>query len=275
MHVPAGMKGIVIKTKLFSRKKKVGMDSKEKIEVVDKKYDYKEFDLRRRFAEWVKQLLEGKTSTGLYNDKGKQLISEGTIYDAAVLAKFSAMPFLESLDFSKGLTSSLKVNDNVIRLVKEFRFKLKDLSDERENEKYKINVGDELPPGIEELAKVYIAQKRKIQVGDKMAGRHGNKGVVGKILPIEDMPFMADGTPVDIVLNPLGVPSRMNIGQLYETSLGWAAKKLGVKFKTPIFNGATYQEVQNELERAGLPVHGKVSLFDGRTGERFDDADNR
>jgi len=271
MHVPAGMKGIVIKTKLFSRKKKVGMDSKEKIEVVDKKYDYKEFDLRKRFAEWLKQLLQGKASTGLYNEKGKQLIAEGALFDAAVLAKFSAMPFLESIDFSKGLTNSPKVNDNVIRLVKEFRFKLKDLSDERENEKYKINVGDELPPGIEELAKVYIAQKRKIQVGDKMAGRHGNKGVVGKILPIEDMPFMADGTPVDIVLNPLGVPSRMNIGQLYETSLGWAAKKLGVKFKTPIFNGATYQEVQHELERAGLPVHGKVSLFDGRTGERYDD----
>ena len=271
MHVPAGMKGIVIKTKLFSRKKKVGMDSKEKIEVVDRKYDNKEFDLRKRFAEWMKQLLEGKTSTGLFNDKGKLLIPEGTLYDATLLAKFSVMPFLESIDFSKGVTDSSKVNDNVVRLVKEFRFKLKDLSDERDNEKYKINVGDELPPGIEELAKVYIAQKRKIQVGDKMAGRHGNKGVVGKILPIEDMPFMEDGTPVDIVLNPLGVPSRMNIGQLYETSLGWAAKKLGVKFKTPIFNGATYQEVQRELERAGLPAHGKVSLYDGRTGERFDD----
>jgi len=141
MHVPAGMKGIVIKTKLFSRKKKVGMDSKEKIEVVDKKYDYKEFDLRKRFAEWLKQLLQGKASTGLYNEKGKQLIAEGALFDAAVLAKFSAMPFLESIDFSKGLTNSPKVNDNVIRLVKEFRFKLKDLSDERENEKYKINVG--------------------------------------------------------------------------------------------------------------------------------------
>jgi DNA-directed RNA polymerase subunit beta len=271
MHVPAGMKGIVIKTKLFSRKKKVGMDVKEKLEVVDKKFDSKEYDLRKRFSKWVKQLLGGKSSTGVYSDKGKQLIAEDVVFDEVLLAKFSAMPFLESIDFSKGLTDSKKVNDNVVRLVKEFRFMLKDLADERDNEKYKINVGDELPPGIEELAKVYIAQKRKIQVGDKMAGRHGNKGVVGKILPIEDMPFMADGTPVDIVLNPLGVPSRMNIGQLYETSLGWAAKKLGVKFKTPIFNGATYQEVQLELERAGLPAHGKVSLFDGRTGERFDD----
>ena len=271
MHVPAGMKGIVIKTKLFSRKKKVGLDVKEKIELVDRKYDSKEYDLRKRFAKWVKQLLDGKSSTGLYSDKGKLLLVEGGAYDEGMLAKFSSMPFLESIDFSKGVTDSKKVNDNVVRLVKEFRFMLKDISDERDNEKYKINVGDELPPGIEELAKVYIAQKRKIQVGDKMAGRHGNKGVVGKILPIEDMPFMANGTPVDIVLNPLGVPSRMNIGQLYETSLGWAAKTLGVKFKTPIFNGATYQEVQHELERAGLPSHGKVSLFDGRTGERFHD----
>ena len=271
MHVPAGMKGIVIKTKLFSRKKKVGLDVKEKIELVDRKFDAKEYDLRKRFVKWIKQLLEGKNSSGLYSDKGKQLVAEGSLYDDSVLAKFSVMPFLESIDFSKGVTDSDKVNDNVIRLVKEFRFMLKDLSDERDNEKYKINIGDELPPGIEELAKVYIAQKRKIQVGDKMAGRHGNKGVVGKILPIEDMPFMEDGTPVDIVLNPLGVPSRMNIGQLYETSLGWAAKTLGVKFKTPIFNGATYQEVQHELDRAGLPAHGKVSLFDGRTGERFDD----
>ena len=271
MHVPAGMKGIVIKTKLFSRKKKVGMDVKEKLELVDKKYDGKEYDLRKRFAKWVKQLLGGKNSTGVYSDKGKQLVAENVVFEESILAKFSSMPFLESIDFSKGVTDSKKVNDNVVRLVKEFRFLLKDLADERDNEKYKINVGDELPPGIEELAKCYIAQKRKIQVGDKMAGRHGNKGVVGKILPVEDMPFMADGTSVDIVLNPLGVPSRMNIGQLYETSLGWAAKKLGVKFKTPIFNGATYEEVQHELERAGLPTNGKVSLFDGRTGERFDD----
>ena len=271
MHVPAGMKGIVIKTKLFSRKKKVGLDVKERIEVVDKRYDQKEYDLRKRFTKWLNQLLSGKKSSGIFNEKGKVLVAEGTVFDESLLARFGGLPFLESIDFTKGVVESQKVNENVVRLVKEFRFMLKDIADERENEKYKLNVGDELPPGIEELAKVYIAQKRKIQVGDKMAGRHGNKGVVGKILPIEDMPFMEDGTPVDIVLNPLGVPSRMNIGQLYETSLGWAAKKLGVKFKTPIFNGATYEEVQQELERAGLPAHGKVSLFDGRTGEKFDD----
>ena len=271
MHVPAGMKGIVIKTKLFSRKKKVGMDVKEKLEAVDKQFDLKEADLRRRFARWMKQHLDGKKSVTIMSDKGKVLVPEGTIVDDALLAKFNGLPFLESIDVTKGIVSGAKTNENVVRLIREYRLKLKDLSDERDNEKYKINVGDELPPGIEELAKVYIAQKRKIQVGDKMAGRHGNKGVVGKILPIEDMPFMADGTPVDIVLNPLGVPSRMNIGQLYETSLGWAGKKLGVKFKTPIFNGATYTEVQQQLEKAGLPGHGKVSLFDGRTGEQFHD----
>ncbi len=271
LHVPAGMKGIIIKTKLFSRKKKVGMDVKEKLELIDARFERREIELRKSFEKWLRQMLQGKKVKGLTSDKGKSLAEEGAAFDDALLAKFSSQPFLESIDFSLGLTGTKKVDEAVIRLVKEFRFKLKDLADERENEKYKVNVGDELPPGIEELAKVYIAQKRKIQVGDKMAGRHGNKGVVGKILPIEDMPFMADGTPVDIVLNPLGVPSRMNIGQLYETSLGWAAKKLGVKFKTPIFNGATYEEVQAELERAGLPSHGKVRLYDGRTGEQFDD----
>ncbi|ABB24804.1 DNA-directed RNA polymerase subunit beta [Pelodictyon luteolum] len=271
MHVPAGMKGIVIKTKLFSRKKKVGMDVKEKLELIDARFERREIELRKSFEKWLRQMLQGKKVKGLTSDKGKVLADEGAAFDDALLAKFSSQPFLESIDFTLGVTGTKKVDEAVIRLVKEFRFKLKDLADERDNEKYKVNVGDELPPGIEELAKVYIAQKRKIQVGDKMAGRHGNKGVVGKILPIEDMPFMADGTPVDIVLNPLGVPSRMNIGQLYETSLGWAAKKLGVKFKTPIFNGATYEEVQAELERAGLPMHGKVRLYDGRTGEQFDD----
>ncbi|MBF0586434.1 DNA-directed RNA polymerase subunit beta [Prosthecochloris sp. N3] len=271
MHVPAGMKGIVIKTKLFSRKKKVGMDVKERMELIDKQYERRELDLRARFGKWIRQVLEGKTSSGVWNDKGKELIAEGTVFDSGLLNKFSGLGFLENLDVKKGFTGDDETDRQAVQLIKEYRFMLKDIADECENEKYKLNVGDELPPGIEELAKVYIAQKRKIQVGDKMAGRHGNKGVVGKILPVEDMPFMGDGTPVDIVLNPLGVPSRMNIGQLYETSLGWAGKTLGVKFKTPIFDGATYEEVQEQLSKAGLPSHGKVRLYDGRTGEPFDD----
>jgi len=135
--------------------------------------------------------------------------------------------------------------------------------------KTKLASGDELQPGILQMAKVYVAKKRKLQVGDKMAGRHGNKGIVSKIVPIEDMPFLPDGTPVDIVLNPLGVPSRMNLGQLYETALGWAASKIGVHFATPIFNGASWDQVKYYLEKAGLPADGKTDLYDGRTGEKF------
>jgi len=271
MHVPAGMKGIVIKTKLFSRKKKVGMDVKERSELIDRQIERREIELRKRFEKWITSLLEGQVSKGVQNERGKEIIAAGTPFDKTLIAKFSGIGFLETLNVSNGFVEDQATDDKVKSLIKEYRLMLKDLADEAENEKYKLNVGDELPPGIEELAKVYIAQKRKIQVGDKMAGRHGNKGVVGKILPIEDMPFMADGTPVDIVLNPLGVPSRMNIGQLYETSLGWAGKALGVNFKTPIFDGATYQEVQEQLEKAGLPSHGKVRLYDGRSGEAFDD----
>ncbi len=271
MHVPAGMKGIVIKTKLFSRKKKIGMDVKERSELIDRQIERREIDLRARFDKWITSLLEGQVSKGVLNERGKEVITAGTTFDKSLISKFSGIGFLETLNVSNGFVADQKTDEKVKSLIKEYRLMLKDLSDEAENEKYKLNVGDELPPGIEELAKVYIAQKRKIQVGDKMAGRHGNKGVVGKILPIEDMPFMADGTPVDIVLNPLGVPSRMNIGQLYETSLGWAGKALGVNFKTPIFDGATYQEVQEQLEKAGLPSHGKVRLYDGRSGEPFDD----
>ena len=271
MHVPAGMKGIVIKTKLFSRKKKIGIDVKDRVEAVDALFDRKEVDLRNRFAEWIKKLLGGRKTTGIFTVKGKEVVASGTSFDEKLLGRFSNPDWIETVDFSRSIVRDAKINDSVAHLCVEYGLKMKDLVDERENEKYKLNVGDELPPGIEELAKVYIAQKRKIQVGDKMAGRHGNKGVVGKILPIEDMPFMQNGTPVDIVLNPLGVPSRMNIGQLYETSLGWAAKELGVKFKTPIFDGATYEEVREQLEKAGLASHGKVRLYDGRTGEPFDD----
>ncbi|MBU1936071.1 DNA-directed RNA polymerase subunit beta, partial [bacterium] len=144
------------------------------------------------------------------------------------------------------------------------------LQTELKNEKYRIQVGDELPSGIVQLAKVYVAQKRKLSVGDKMAGRHGNKGVVGRIVPIEDMPFMAYGTPVDIILNPLGVPSRMNLGQIFETTLGWVAHQLGIYFSTPVFDGATITDVDEWMKKAGIPPSGKTVLCDGRTGEPFD-----
>jgi DNA-directed RNA polymerase subunit beta len=147
---------------------------------------------------------------------------------------------------------------------------MREIDNELRTEKHKIMIGDELPPGIVQLAKVYVAQKRKLKVGDKMAGRHGNKGVIAKIVPEEDMPFLPDGSPVDIVLNPLGVPSRMNLGQIFETTLGWAGKILDKFYSTPVFDGASYEEVLAELEKAGLPLEGKMTIYDGQTGEAFD-----
>jgi DNA-directed RNA polymerase subunit beta len=270
LHAPPGMRGTVIKTKLFSRKKKLGEDVKVRLSKLEKEYDKKKLELREKFLARLVHYLGDKESIGVKNLRGETEIRKGTRFSRENLEPYTALNKLEKLDMAHGFVEATKTNNLVRRLIEEYRRRMKDLDDELENEKYKISTGDELQPGIEELAKVYIAQKRKLQVGDKMAGRHGNKGVVGKIVPVEDMPFMEDGTPVDIVLNPLGVPSRMNIGQLFETSLGWAAEKLGVKFATPIFDGATYEEVQEKLKEAGLPVNGKIKLYDGRTGEPFD-----
>ena len=167
-------------------------------------------------------------------------------------------------------TTDDKTNSLVSDLVKNYNQKRNELSGEFKRERFTMEVGDELPAGIVQLAKVYIAKKRKLKVGDKMAGRHGNKGVVAKIVRAEDMPFLEDGTPVDICLNPLGVPSRMNLGQIYETVLGWARKKLDRKYATPIFDGASMEDVSNELEEAGLPEYGRTYLYDGLTGQRFD-----
>src|SRR5690606_24454108 len=161
-------------------------------------------------------------------------------------------------------------NDLIVKLVKAYNNSRNEISGKFKRERFTLEVGDELPAGIVQLAKVYVAKKRKLKVGDKMAGRHGNKGVVAKIVREEDMPFMEDGTPVDIVLNPLGVPSRMNIGHIYETVLGWAGEKLGRKYATPIFDGATLEDVESELKEAKLPKLGRTYLFDGLTGERFD-----
>jgi DNA-directed RNA polymerase subunit beta len=166
-------------------------------------------------------------------------------------------------------TEDEKINNLVITLCRNYRLKRREFETDLKRRKYQIQVGDELPPGIVQKAKILIAKKRKMQVGDKMAGRHGNKGVIAKVVPIEDMPFTEDGQPVDIVLNPLGVPSRMNLGQIYETILGWAGKKLGVNFATPIFDGATEGDVVDKLNEAGLPKDGRVYLYDGRTGQRF------
>jgi DNA-directed RNA polymerase subunit beta len=163
------------------------------------------------------------------------------------------------------------VNEKIRTLLKNYKSRRRDIEGDAKREKHQVQMGDELPAGIVQMAKVYVARKRKISVGDKMAGRHGNKGVIAKIVPVEDMPFLEDGTPVDIVLNPLGVPSRMNLGQIYETLLGWAGDKLGVKYATPIFDGASLEDIGDELEKAGLPRDGKAQLYNGRTGEPFDE----
>jgi DNA-directed RNA polymerase subunit beta len=181
---------------------------------------------------------------------------------------------LNQIDFHTavltGWTTDAKVNNLVMQVVSNYNEKIRILNAQYTRKKFAITIGDELPAGIIQMAKVYIANKRKLKIGDKMAGRHGNKGIVARIVREEDMPFMEDGTPVDIVLNPLGVPSRMNIGQIYETILGWAGKKLGVQFETPIFDGADIEQVNEYLKKAELPENGNIYLYDGGTGERFD-----
>ncbi|MCA9858000.1 MAG: DNA-directed RNA polymerase subunit beta, partial [Dehalococcoidia bacterium] len=193
---------------------------------------------------------------------GKLRIKPGTTISDKHILKLD----MEDLDSTSAWTEDDELNAEVESIVNNFKVQKDILSTEARNRRHKIEVGDELPAGIVQIAKVYIAQKRKIQIGDKMAGRHGNKGVVGKVVPVEDMPYLADGTPVDIVLNPLGVPSRMNLGQIFETALGWAGSKLGKYYATPVFDGAELEDVEKELEEAGLPTSGKIQLYDGKTG---------
>ena len=195
----------------------------------------------------------------------EEIIPKGT--------KFT-LKLLNTVDYSdisaSGWTTDESKNDLIKRLLHNFHVKASEHVGIMKRAKFKISIGDELPPGIVQLAKVFLAKKRKLKVGDKMAGRHGNKGIVAKIVRQEDMPFMEDGTPVDIVLNPLGVPSRMNLGQIYETVLGWAGKRLGVKFATPIFDGATLEQIKEYSDKAGIPEMGRTQLYDGGTGEKFD-----
>jgi len=199
------------------------------------------------------------------NNFGETLIPKGS--------KFSAKN-LSTIDFQNvnplGWTGDKKTDDLLNTLLHNYNIKYNEELGRYKREKFNISIGDELPAGVLKLAKVYLAVKRKLKVGDKMAGRHGNKGIVAKIVRAEDMPFMEDGTPVDIVLNPLGVPSRMNLGQIYETILGWTGKKLGVKFATPIFDGASTQQIEDLCDEAGIPNNGHTYLYDGETGERFD-----
>jgi len=264
-----GMKGVVIATWLFSRKKKDPSTRKEEkdiIERLEREADFKREKLVEKLAENLSVNFTGMSSNSIKFVDGKVALKAKTKIAADTFGQID----VRVLDINSSWFEEDPKNIFVRQIYSDYRQVLMDIDNELKREKHKVMVGDELPPGIVQLAKVYVAKKRKLSVGDKMAGRHGNKGVVSRIVPIEDMPFLADGTPVDIILNPLGVPSRMNIGQIFETTLGWAGAKLGKKYATPVFDGASMVDVLTELEKAGLPKSGKVSLYDGQTGQKFD-----
>ncbi|MEM6514701.1 MAG: DNA-directed RNA polymerase subunit beta [Bacteroidota bacterium] len=261
--------GVVIEKKLFSRaikdKRKRAKD-KEDIEALENVY-YRKFDeLQDKLVEKLFALVNGKTAQGIFNDLGEEIIPKGKKYTLKMLNAVDDYTHLTSGTW----TTDDHLNSLVADLIHNYKIKENDLQGSLRREKFTISVGDELPSGIIKLAKVYVAKKRKLKVGDKMAGRHGNKGIVARIVRQEDMPFLEDGTPVDIVLNPLGVPSRMNIGQIYETVLGWAGQKLNKKYATPIFDGATLDQINEFTDEAGVPRFGHTYLYDGGTGERFD-----
>ena len=269
LKAPPGMKGIVVNAKLFSRKykdAKTKKEDKEKNTFIDLEAQKRENSLiRSMITALAKHFLDQKSNTIRYVS-GKIALKANTKIQDNTFDKID----VRNLDINTTWFESDTQNDFVRDLYAEYRRKMQIIENDVKREKHKILVGDELPPGIVQLAKVYIAEKRKLSVGDKMAGRHGNKGVVAKIVPMEDMPFMSDGTPVDIILNPLGVPSRMNLGQIFETTLGIAGYKLGKSYATPVFDGANLEDINNELERAGWPLNGKVKLYDGRSGHAFD-----
>ncbi|APF17646.1 DNA-directed RNA polymerase subunit beta [Caldithrix abyssi DSM 13497] len=268
LKAPPGMHGVVVATRLFSRKKKNSQnkkDEKKLIEKIEQEAEKKKKAVEKKLAQRLGEHFKGMTTVGIRYVDGKSALKANTKITETTFNKLD----VKSLDINSTWFEEDPKNTFVRELYSDYRKVLQDIDNDVKREKHKLVVGDELPPGITQLAKVYVAEKRKLSVGDKMAGRHGNKGVISRIVPMEDMPFLEDGTPVDIVLNPLGVPSRMNLGQIFETTLGWAGYKLDKKYATPVFDGANYEEIIKEIEEAGLPKSGKVTLYDGRTGETF------
>ncbi len=263
------LRGVVIDKKLFTRsikdRRKTAQD-KVKIEELERDFEAKYEVLRQKLIEKLFALVNGKTAQGVKNDLGKDIFPKGKKFTLKML---NSVQDFEHLTLGTWTTDK-HLNELISELINNYKIRVNQLKGNLRREKFAISVGDELPPGILKLAKIFIVQKRKLKVGDKMAGRHGNKGIVAKIVRREDMPFMEDGTPVDIVLNPLGVPSRMNIGQIYETVLGWIGLKTGKKFATPIFDGASEDDIIALTKEAGLPEFGETHLYDGGTGERFD-----
>jgi DNA-directed RNA polymerase subunit beta len=268
LKAPPSSTGVVIEKKLFARTKKdktMKADDKARIAKLQDEFEKNLKTVKGELAEKLFSVLSGKTSQGVFNVYNEELISKGT--------KFT-LKNLTEIDFAhinaNNWTTDAEKNDLVKQILSNYKNRHNEVSADFKRKEFAVTVGDELPTGILKLAKVYVANKRKLKVGDKMAGRHGNKGIVARIVRDEDLPFMEDGTPVDIVLNPLGVPSRMNLGQIYETVLGWAGIEMGVKFATPIFDGATEDQVLEYCRKAGIPEYGKTYLYDGLSGERFD-----
>ena len=261
------LKGVVIGTNLFSRaaKKKKSKSVNAILPKLDEEYEARKEELLDRLVKKLLVLTDGKASQGVFDFLGSEIVPKGAKFTGGALRTID----YDTLSLSNWTDDEHK-NDLIRRTVVNYLQKAKEIDTELRRKKFDISIGDELPSGIMQIAKVYIAKKRKISVGDKMAGRHGNKGIVSRIVRQEDMPFLADGTPVDIVLNPLGVPSRMNLGQVFETVLGWAGRELGEKFATPIFDGASLDDLNAWTDKAGLPRYGKTYLYDGGTGERFD-----
>jgi len=268
LKAPPSMKGVVIDKKLFSRvikDKKLKAKEKDLVKELDEEFNKSSAELKQKLVDKLTILVSGKTSQGVYNNFKNELVPKKV--------KFT-QKMLMSIDFisvnPNRWTTDKDVNEFIKQLINNYIIKFKEILGVYNRKKFVATVGDELPNGIVQMAKVYVAKKRKLKVGDKMAGRHGNKGIVARIVRDEDMPFLEDGTPVDIVLNPLGVPSRMNLGQIYETVLGWAASKLGTHYATPIFDGGSIEQINELMVKAGLPENGRVYLCDGGTGERFD-----
>ena len=266
LKTPPSIHGVVIDTKLFSRAKKTTKaEEKALIEKLDARHNKATKELKESLIEKLFTIVNGKTSQGVFNVYKELLVAKGVKFTQKVLVELE----YPNINPTKWTTDEDK-NELIKQTLHNYNIKLNEELGAYKRDKFAISVGDELPSGIVQMAKVYIAKKRKLKVGDKMAGRHGNKGIVARIVRDEDMPFLEDGTPVDIVLNPLGVPSRMNLGQIYETVLGWAGKELGMKFATPIFDGASHDEVEEWVSKAGIPASGRTYLYNGLTGDRFD-----
>ncbi|MBC7554484.1 MAG: DNA-directed RNA polymerase subunit beta, partial [Taibaiella sp.] len=267
LKAPSGTEGIVISKQLFQRAKKdknSKVREKAAIEKIEKQHDKNKEELKNFLLEKLMILLKDRNSQGVTNNFGETVLSKGGKFNSKTLG---------AIDYANvnplGWTADAETDGLINQLLHNYNIKFNEEIGRYKREKFNLSIGDELPAGVLKLAKVYLASKRKLKVGDKMAGRHGNKGIVARIVREEDMPFLEDGTPVDVVLNPLGVPSRMNLGQIYETILGWAGEKLGIKFATPIFDGASVKEIEDLIVKADLPDFGHTYLYDGETGERF------